>query len=100
MTIELGAHGGDLILQVKDRGPGVPPEELEAIFRPFYRVEDARERAGTDRGTGLGLAIAERAVRAHGGTIRARNREDGGLCVSIELPQVKAPIKENGRPAF
>ena len=97
VTIELGAHGGDLILQVKDRGPGVPPEELEAIFRPFYRVEDARERAGTDRGTGLGLAIAERAVRAHGGTIRARNREDGGLCVSIELPQVKAPIKETGR---
>ena len=97
VTIELGAHGGDLTLQVKDRGPGVPPEELEAIFRPFYRVEGARERAETDRGTGLGLAIAERAVRAHGGQIRARNREDGGLCVSIELPQVKSQIKENGR---
>ena len=97
VTIELGAHGGDLTLQVKDRGPGVPPEELEAIFRPFYRVEDARERTGTDRGTGLGLAIAERAVRAHGGQIVARNREDGGLCVSIELPQVKSANKENVR---
>ena len=95
VTIELGARNGDLILQVKDRGTGVPDEELEAIFRPFYRVEDARERTEKDRGTGLGLAIAERAVRAHGGYIRARNREAGGLCVSIELPQVKQ--KENGR---
>ncbi len=97
VTIELGARNGDLTLQVKDRGPGVPPAELEAIFRPFYRVEDARERAESDRGTGLGLAIAERAVRAHGGQIRARNREAGGLCVGIELPQIKSPIKENGR---
>ena len=93
VTVELARQNGDLILSVKDRGPGVPPEELEAIFRPFYRVEDARERAEKDRGTGLGLAIAERAVRAHGGQIRARNREGGGLCVSIELPQKK----ENGR---
>ena len=95
VTIELGAHNGELILTVKDRGPGVPPEELEAIFRPFYRVEGARERAEADRGTGLGLAIADRAVSAHGGHINARNREDGGLCVSIELPQ----MKENGRHA-
>ena len=93
VTIELMAHNGALILQVKDRGPGVPDEELEAIFRPFYRVEGARERAEADRGTGLGLAIADRAVRAHGGQITARNREDGGLCVSIEVP----PMKENGR---
>ena len=93
VTIELGARQSELILTVKDRGPGVPPEELEAIFRPFYRVEGARERAEADRGTGLGLAIADRAVRAHGGKITARNRENGGLCVTIELPQ----MKENGR---
>ena len=93
VVIELARRNGDLILSVKDRGPGVPVEELEAIFRPFYRVEDARERTEKDRGTGLGLAIAERAVRAHGGHIHARNREDGGLCVCIELPQ----SKENGR---
>ena len=93
VTIELSARAGELILKVKDRGPGVPAPELEAIFRPFYRVEGARERAEKDRGTGLGLAIAERAVRAHNGRIRARNRDDGGLCVSIELPQ----MKENGR---
>ena len=93
VEIKLGARNGDLILEVKDRGPGVPPEELQAIFRPFYRVENARERTETDRGTGLGLAIAERAISAHGGHIKAMNREGGGLCVAIELPQVK----ENGR---
>ena len=93
VIIELSAQGNDLFLAVKDRGAGVPPEELEAIFRPFYRVEDARERAESDRGTGLGLAIAERAIGAHGGRITARNREEGGLCVSIELPH----MKENGR---
>ena len=89
VDIELRARNGDLILEVKDRGPGVPASELEAIFRPFYRVEGARERSETDRGTGLGLAIAERAARAHGGQITARNREGGGLCVSIELPMMK-----------
>lgn len=93
VEIELRARNGDLTLEVKDRGPGVPLEELEAIFRPFYRVEGARERGETDRGTGLGLAIAERAVGAHGGHINAHNREGGGLCVTIELPR----MKENGR---
>ena len=93
VEIELGTSGPDLVLEVCDRGPGVPPGELEAIFRPFYRVEGARERAETDRGTGLGLAIAERAVSAHSGHITARNREGGGLCVRIELPTAK----ENGR---
>ena len=94
-TLTNGTHNGNggaargLVLQVCDQGPGVPAAELEAIFRPFYRVEGARERAEADRGTGLGLAIAERAVSAHGGQIVARNRAEGGLCVSIELPIVK-----------
>ena len=90
VEIELQTPGDKLILAVKDRGPGVPTAELEAIFRPFYRVEGARERAEADRGTGLGLAIAERAARAHGGQITAHNREGGGLCVSIELPLMSA----------
>ena len=90
VQIELKSANSDITLEVCDGGPGVPASELEAIFQPFYRVEGARERAETDRGTGLGLAIADRAVRAHGGQIRARNREGGGLCVSIELPVAKA----------
>ena len=55
------------------------------IFRPFYRVEDARDRRSG--GTGLGLAIATRAVGLHGGSINARNAIDGGLQVEIRIPQ-------------
>jgi len=77
------------VIRVTDRGPGVPDEELRSIFRPFYRVDTARERKQNEVGTGLGLAIAERAARAHGGSIGARNMESGGLEVDIVLPQVK-----------
>ncbi|MBW3636882.1 MAG: HAMP domain-containing protein [Armatimonadetes bacterium] len=77
------------VLRVRDHGPGVPEGELDAIFRPFYRVEGARERAEFDRGTGLGLAIAERATHAHGGKIGAKNAQGGGLEVEIWLPAPK-----------
>jgi signal transduction histidine kinase len=69
---------------VRDHGPGVPADQLEAIFRAFHRVQDARDRASG--GTGLGLAIAQRAVTAHGGSIVARNAPGGGLEVEIRLP--------------
>jgi signal transduction histidine kinase len=69
---------------VRDHGPGVPAQALSDIFRPFYRVDEARDREAG--GVGLGLAIAERAVRLHGGTIKASNAPDGGLSVTITLP--------------
>jgi two-component system sensor histidine kinase CpxA len=69
---------------VRDEGPGVPEEALSDIFRPFYRVDDARDRE--TGGTGLGLAITERAVRLHGGTVNASNLPGGGLLVEITLP--------------
>jgi len=75
---------GHAVISVRDRGPGVPEDALRDIFRPFYRLETARER--TSGGTGLGLSIAERSVRLHGGTVEAANREDGGLMVIIRLP--------------
>lgn len=89
VDISLTRDKDSAILSVRDHGPGVPEEELDAIFRPFYRVEGARERAETDRGTGLGLAIAERAAHAHGGRIEACNAPDGGLEVQICLPALK-----------
>lgn len=79
--------GGDdsgIRLSVRDHGKGVPEEALKDIFRPFYRVADARERR--TGGTGLGLAIAERAVRLHGGTVEAANASGGGLIVELRLP--------------
>jgi two-component system sensor histidine kinase CpxA len=69
---------------VRDHGPGVPPEALEKLFQPFFRVADARDRKSG--GTGIGLAIADRAIRLGGGTIRAENRPEGGLDVLITLP--------------
>jgi len=68
------------ILAVADRGPGIPEGDLASIFEPFVRGE-----GGSD-GLGLGLAIASRAVVAHGGAIEARNRDGGGLVVTIRLP--------------
>jgi two-component system sensor histidine kinase CpxA len=72
------------VINVRDHGAGVPDEALDEIFRPFYRVEDARDRQ--TGGTGLGLAIAARAVFSHGGTIKAANARGGGLIVEIRLP--------------
>jgi len=69
---------------VRDHGPGVADVELERIFEPFYRVEEARDRASG--GVGLGLAIAARAVKAHRGEISAANHPDGGLVVTVRLP--------------
>lgn len=72
------------LMRVRDHGEGVPEESLADIFRPFYRVEDARDRESG--GTGLGLSITQRAVQLHGGKIKAFNAKDGGLIVEIHLP--------------
>jgi two-component system, OmpR family, sensor histidine kinase CpxA len=70
-------------VEVLDSGPGVPESMLRDIFKPFYRTDPGR--GSTSGGTGLGLAIAAEAIRLHGGVITARNRESGGLQVTIQL---------------
>jgi len=75
---------GEAVVRVTDSGPGVPEGELDKIFRPFYRIDDARGRS--TGGVGLGLAITERAVRLHGGSVRASNLHEGGLSVEIRIP--------------
>jgi len=79
-----GASGGEAVIRIVDSGPGAPEEALEKLFRPFYRIDDARGRQ--TGGAGLGLAITDRAVRLHGGTVKASNRLEGGLQVEIRLP--------------
>jgi two-component system sensor histidine kinase CpxA len=71
-------------VEIRDHGRGVSESELANIFRPFYRVADARDRQ--TGGAGLGLAIADRVIRTHGGTIEARNVSPEGLLVEILLP--------------
>ena len=88
VTVDLRAAEFSAVVRIADQGPGVPDAALEKLFDPFFRVADARDRQSG--GTGIGLAIAERAVRLHGGTIRARNREQGGLLVEIVLPFQKS----------
>ncbi len=78
------ADGEEIVVRVLDSGPGVPDGSLQKIFEPFYRLDDARNRQ--TGGAGLGLAIADRAIRLHGGQLRASNRKEGGLEVEIRIP--------------
>lgn len=73
-----------LIVTVDDDGPGIPGEELERVFEPFRRLEASRSRE--TGGTGLGLTLVRSAIAAHGGTIRLRNRPEGGLRAVVVLP--------------
>jgi signal transduction histidine kinase len=70
-------------LSVRDRGPGVPEESLQAIFQPFVQIASDPSQ---ERGNGLGLAIASEAVRMHRGTISAANLPRGGLEICVRLP--------------
>lgn len=76
--------GGAVEITVDDDGPGIPPEEREKIFDPFYRLDRSRDRA--TGGFGLGLSIARKAVALHGGSLRAEGSPLGGARFVITLP--------------
>jgi len=76
-------HDGRVTISVLDRGPGIPAESLEAVFEPFYRLEESRNR-GTG-GTGLGLAIARQLALAMDAELSLLNRPDGGLEARLVL---------------
>ena len=73
-----------IYIDIKDKGPGVPEDQLQKIFNPFYRVDSSRTKK--TGGYGLGLAIASKAVSLHHGEINAMNNPEGGLLVRINLP--------------
>ena len=83
---QVSLTGDDLqaLIEVRDQGPGIPPQEMERVFEPFYRLESSRSRE--TGGIGLGLAIARQIISAHGGSIRLQNTNPG-LKVTIELPK-------------
>lgn len=83
--IKVVAAGDELELRVEDDGPGVPPDQLEAVLRPFARAEGSRNRA--TGGAGLGLAIADAIARAHGGRLTLENRAPQGLSARVTLPR-------------
>jgi signal transduction histidine kinase len=80
--------GAALVIRVRDDGPGIPTEELEKVFEPFYRVESSRNR--DTGGTGLGLSIARDVAQAHGGSLVAQNLAGGGLEALLVLPRRRA----------
>jgi two-component system sensor histidine kinase CpxA len=83
--IEVAARSesGEVAITVADRGPGIPEEEVDRVFTPFYRVETSRDRKSG--GVGLGLSIVKTCVEACKGTVRCRNRVPSGLEVEIRL---------------
>jgi PAS domain S-box-containing protein len=82
VPLSSSTHRDELLLEVADRGPGIPPEELSRIFERFYRCENASEEPGS----GLGLPIAEAIVKRHGGRIEAESSLGEGTRMSLHLP--------------
>ncbi|MGO1079522.1 ATP-binding protein [Inquilinus sp. CA228] len=83
-SIRLRQQGREVIVEVDDDGPGLPQEELERVFEPFYRSEPSRSRS--TGGMGLGLALVRSVAIAHGGRALLENRVDRGLRASVHLP--------------
>ena len=84
--VDIAAHRDQHMLTIcmDDNGPGIPDEELEQVFRPFYRLDDARNQ--DQGGTGLGLAIARDIARSHGGDIELTRSNKGGLRACLIVP--------------
>ena len=87
-TVSVESVAGQARIKIRDYGPGIAAEELGRVFEPFYRVETSRSRESG--GTGLGLTIARNIAEQHGGAITLANHPEGGLEVSLVLPEYHA----------
>jgi len=87
--IELRASGspGEVLIEVSDRGPGIPPGEEQRIFEKFVRLPDGKRASGS----GLGLSVCRAILRAHGGSVAAENRLGGGATFRMRLPVTLTP---------
>jgi signal transduction histidine kinase len=82
--VTLRSKPGGAVVLIDDDGPGIPEAENEAVLRPFYRIDDSRNRE--TGGVGLGLTVAHSIIKSHGGELVLSNRKDGGLSVTVTLP--------------
>ena len=82
--VSLEETTSSVLIRVRDHGTGIPEEQLESVFKPFYRLDEARNTE--DGSVGLGLSIARTLIHQHGGELRLKNMPDGGLQAEIELP--------------
>jgi len=85
ITVTLTADQGEAVLEVSDRGPGVPEQDLQRIFGRFERASSMRNYGGL----GLGLYVARQIIEAHGGSVSARNPAGGGAVFTVRLPLVE-----------
>jgi signal transduction histidine kinase len=90
VELELRDSAPALTLYVRDRGPGIPEDQLERVFEPFYRLESSRNPA--TGGSGLGLSIARNLAQSMGGDVTLRNRPGGGLEAGVTLPRAANPL--------
>jgi signal transduction histidine kinase len=84
VRMRVRVDAGRLVVAITDNGPGIPPDQLEAVLKPFYRVESSRNRS--TGGTGLGLAIAHQLATAMGAELSLHNRDEGGLEARVAMP--------------
>ena len=96
VVISARAPARDLVIEVRDAGPGFPAEFLPHAFERFARPDSGRARS--DGGAGLGLAIVNAIALAHGGRATARNLPGGGAVVTLELPGAGADRSGAGWP--
>ena len=83
-TVTLEKDESDILICIADDGPGIPEEKLETVFKPFERLDGARN---TESGNaGLGLSIARSIVQSHGGDVTLSNQLEGGLKARVRLP--------------
>ncbi len=83
VTVELRREGDHAVVRVRDQGPGVPAEERERIFEPFYRLAGASERYG---GVGLGLALVRAITQRHHGSVKCEAPDGAGACFVVRIP--------------
>jgi signal transduction histidine kinase len=83
-SLEGTSNKTQVCISIADFGPGIPPEEMQRVFEPFYRLENSRSRQ--TGGTGLGLTIAQNIIMQHGGSLVLKNRKEGGLEALLTLP--------------
>ena len=84
INVDLQCDEHAVSIEICDRGPGIPADQAEAVFRPFHRLESAR--SGKNGGSGLGLAIARQLANKNNWTIELLPREGGGTVARVELP--------------
>ena len=81
----IGETDDEVVINIRDSGPGIPEDQLEAVFAPFYRLDTSRNR--NHGGVGLGLSIARDMARKQGGSITLKNSANGGLIATLVLPK-------------